>query len=40
MKDDAIAQLSDQVMDLTARVQEFERKSDNAKAIKWNPYDS
>ena len=26
MKDDAIAQLSDQVIDLTARVQEFERK--------------
>ena len=26
MKDDAIAQLSDQVMALTARMQEFERK--------------
>jgi hypothetical protein len=26
MKDDAIAQLSDQVMTLTARMQEFERR--------------
>jgi hypothetical protein len=26
MKDDAIAQLSDQVMALTSRMQEFERK--------------
>jgi hypothetical protein len=26
MKDDAIAQLSDQLMALTARIQEFERK--------------
>jgi hypothetical protein len=26
MKDDAIAQLSDQLMDLTARMQEIERK--------------
>jgi hypothetical protein len=26
MKDDAIAQLSDQLMALTARMQEFERK--------------
>jgi hypothetical protein len=38
MKDDAIAQLSDQVMALTARTQEFERKQDNAKAIKWILY--
>ena len=30
IKDDAIAQLSDQVMTLTARMQEFERKQ--------NPY--
>jgi hypothetical protein len=29
MKDDAIAQLSDQVMALTARMQEFERSSNN-----------
>ena len=40
MKDDAIAQLSDQVIALTARIQEFERnnQSDNAKAIKWIRY--
>ena len=41
MKDDAIAQLSDQVMALTARMQEFERKQHACcqKELFYNPYE-